>query len=99
MIIGAVVRTALVVAISFLSWFVPRAVCAQTVGASLQGIVADASGAAVPNADIVVINTATGGVWELKTDSTGHYRVPVLQPGAYEIHVSQTGFQAVVRRG
>src|SRR5207237_9906677 len=73
------------------------AVHAQTVGASLQGIVTDASGAALPNTAVVVISTGTGGVWEMKTDGTGHYRVPVLQPGEYEIHVSQTGFQPLTR--
>jgi len=72
---------------------------AQTVGASLQGIVTDASGAALPNADVVVINTATGGTWDVKTDAGGRYRIPVLQPGEYDLHVSQTGFQAIARRG
>ena len=33
---------------------------AQTVGASLQGIVTDPSGAALPNADVIVISVATG---------------------------------------
>ncbi len=72
---------------------------AQTVGASLQGIVTDSTGGALPNANVVVIGVATGGVWEIKTDSSGRYRVPVLQPGEYELHVSQTGFQPVARRG
>src|SRR5207244_2519682 len=72
---------------------------AQTVGASLQGIVTDPTGSALPNADVVVLSTATGGVWEMKTDASGRYRVPVLQPGEYEVHVSQTGFQPVARRG
>src|SRR5438874_2448970 len=72
---------------------------AQTVGASLQGVVVDPTGAALANADVVVINVATGAVWELKTDATGRYRVPVLQPGEYEVHVTQTGFQTVTRRG
>src|SRR5437899_2254373 len=72
---------------------------AQTVGASLQGVVVDPTGAALANADVVVINVATGAVWELKTDATGRYRVPLLQPGEYEIHVTQTGFQTVARRG
>ena len=77
----------------------PCPVNAQTVGASLQGIVTDSSGAALPNADVVVIRTSTGAIRELKTDSSGHYRVPVLQPGEYEVHVTQTGFQPLVRRG
>lgn len=75
-----------------------RVISAQTVGASLQGIVTDQTGAPVPAAEVIVIATATGGTWELKTDSTGHYRVPVLQPGEYEVHVAQTGFQPVARR-
>src|SRR3989441_5917499 len=72
---------------------------AQTVGASLQGVVTDATGAALANAEVVVISASTGGVWELKTDSSGRYRVPVLQPGEYEVHVTQTGFQPVARHG
>jgi outer membrane receptor protein involved in Fe transport len=72
---------------------------AQTVGASLQGIVTDSTGGALANADVVVLGVATGGVWELKTDGSGRYRVPLLQPGEYEVHVSQTGFQPMVRRG
>src|SRR5262245_61544610 len=72
---------------------------AQTVGASLQGIVTDPTGGALQNVNVVVIYAATGATWELKTDSSGRYRVPVLQPGEYEVHVSQTGFQPVARRG
>ncbi len=75
------------------------AVAAQTVGASLQGIVTDSTGAALPGADVIVVAVATGTARELKTDTTGHYGVPVLQPGEYEIHVSQTGFQPVSLRG
>src|SRR5947208_947328 len=64
---------------------------AQTVGASLQGIVTDSSGAALPNAEVIVLSVATGATRELKTDGTGHYRIPVLQPGDYELHISLTG--------
>ena len=54
---------------------------AQTVGASLLGVVTDSSGAVVKDADVVVLSVATGITRELKTDATGHYRNPVLQPG------------------
>src|SRR5947208_15949974 len=96
---GAAVRTGVVVAIGVLACCVPCSAGAQTVGASLQGIVTDSSGATVPNAGVIVISTAKGGVWELNTDSTGHYRMPGLTQGAYEIHGSQTGFQTVSPRG
>jgi outer membrane receptor protein involved in Fe transport len=71
----------------------------QTVGATLQGIITDSSGAAVPEVVVAVVSVATGGVRELKTDETGHYRFPVLQPGEYEVHMSRAGFQPVARRG
>ena len=99
MIERVLARIVVIVLIGLGSCLVASSGRAQTVGASMQGIVIDSSGAALQNADVVVISVATGAVWELKTDSTGHYRVPVLQPGAYELHVSQTGFQSMTRRG
>src|SRR5439155_23601474 len=88
-----------VLAVAAASTLCASVAAAQTVGASLQGIVTDSTGAALPGAEVVVIAIATGGGWELKTDATGHYSVPVLQPGQYEVHVTQTGFQTVTRRG
>lgn len=72
---------------------------AQSVGASLQGIVTDASGATVGGATVIVVGVETGATLDVKTDATGHYRVPLLQPGAYEVHVTATGFQPVARLG
>src|SRR2546427_8666356 len=72
---------------------------AQTVGASLLGVVTDSSGAVVKDADVVVLSVATGITRELKTDATGHYRIPVLQPGEYEVHITAAGFQPITRRG
>jgi outer membrane receptor protein involved in Fe transport len=89
----------LVAAATLASVLVPGTAAAQTVGASLQGIVTDPTGAALQNADVVVVAVATGAVYELKTDTSGRYRVPVLPPGEYEVHVSQTGFQPIARRG
>src|SRR5438477_2742058 len=72
---------------------------AQTVGASLQGIVADSTAATLAGVDVQIVSVATGAVWEVKTDAIGRYRLPVLPPGEYEMHVSRAGFQPVVRRG
>src|SRR5262249_3821366 len=69
--IGPAIRRVIALVVACL--LLPIALHAQTVGASLQGIVTDATGAGLPNADVVVIATATGGVRELKTDATGHY--------------------------
>jgi outer membrane receptor protein involved in Fe transport len=87
------------VAVALASCVGASVVAAQTVGATLQGTVTDPSGSAIPGAVVLVIDVATGRVREIKTDSTGLYRVPVLQPGDYEVHVSQTGFRPVARHG
>ena len=62
---------------------------AQTVGASLQGIVADSTGATLAGVDVRIVSIATGAVWEVTTDAIGRYRLPVLPPGEYEVHVSR----------
>src|SRR6266850_4582501 len=72
---------------------------AQTVGGSLQGFVTDATGAALPRAQVLVLNVGTGATRELTTDEGGRYRVPILPPGDYEVHVTASGFRTSVRRG
>src|SRR5262245_45984495 len=76
-----------------------RIATAQTVGASLQGFITDSSGAALPNAQILVVNISTGATLELTPDKAGRYRVPLLPPGEYELHVTASGLQPVERRG
>src|SRR5262245_64692655 len=56
---------------------------AQTVGASIQGIVSDGSGMPIPTASVTIVAVATGATWELRTDVAGRYRASVLPPGAY----------------
>ena len=72
---------------------------AQTVGASVQGTISDATGAVLPGASITVKNSGTGTTTELLSDERGRYLVPLLQSGEYEIQVSLQGFASVVRRG
>ncbi len=75
------------------------AVWAQTVGASIQGTITDANGAATPNAKVEVRNVATGINHIVNTDAEGRYRVPLLPPGDYEMRVTAPGFQPLLRRG
>jgi outer membrane receptor protein involved in Fe transport len=74
-------------------------VSAQTVGASIQGAITDANGAAVPNATVEVRNVGTGVVHTVGGDAEGRYRVPLLPPGDYEVRVTASGFQPALRRG
>src|SRR5467141_1124182 len=74
-------------------------VYAQVAGATLSGTATDASGAAVPNAKVSIINSATGVVREVTTDSAGFYSAPNSLPGVYNITVAATGFSSSVQTG
>src|SRR5207302_2656051 len=64
--------------------------------ASLNGVVTDATGAAVPNAKVTVTNKATGVSSTSQTDSAGAYLFPSLPIGVYNIGVTASGFQKAV---
>ena len=76
-----------------------NSVHAQVVGATLSGTVRDTSGAAIPNAQVSVKNTATGNTREVTTDSAGFYSAPNLIPGAYEINYTAKGFKTQISNG
>ena len=69
---------------------------AQYENGSLLGTIRDASGAAVPNADVTVVNTATGLTSHVKTDSDGNYDVPQIRVGVYTITATAPGFSKAV---
>lgn len=67
-------------------------VAAQGVNSSLQGAVTDISGAAIPGADVKLINTRTGVQLETQSDGAGNYVFPAIAPGVYTLQVVKTGF-------
>jgi hypothetical protein len=68
-------------------------------GSGLMGTVADASGAAVPNA-VVKAYTAYGHLAaDTRTDANGKYEFGSLPNGEYRIEVESPGFQKYVARG
>src|SRR5258708_32656385 len=75
------------------------AAAAQVVGGGIQGTVKDAQGAMLPGATVVVRNAGTGASYEQTTDQAGHFQVPALPPGEYEVRISLTGFRPLVNRG
>ncbi len=72
-----------------------QSICAyaQTTNSSILGAVTDTSGAAIPNAAIVLTNTATGGQRTIESSSNGEYRFFPLNTGTYEIGVEKSGFK------
>ncbi len=59
---------------------------------TILGRVSDASGASLPSATVIVVNTATGTAHTLKSNESGEYTVPELQPGPYRVTIQASGF-------
>jgi Carboxypeptidase regulatory-like domain len=58
----------------------------QTAGTgTITGVVTDTSGAAIPNATVVITNTDTGVSRTTQTNGDGSYTATFLQPGHYEV--------------
>jgi len=67
--------------------------------AQLQGIVQDASGSAVPGAQVTATQTTTGVSRVATTGSDGRYVLPNLPIGPYRMEVSKQGFATYVQTG
>ena len=72
---------------------------AQTTSGDLVGIVKDSTGAAVPDAAILVTNEATGVKTNIKSNAQGQYRVSNLLPGVYDVQATVTGFKTTTVKG
>ena len=82
------------VAASF-ALFSASAALAQTVTGSITGTVTDPSGAVVPKAQVVAINTATGVHTPVVSDGAGVYTIRFLPIGQYQIEVDAQGFNKI----
>jgi len=71
---------------------------AQT-SATISGTVSDTTGAIIPGVSVSVLQVETGATRSAVTDDRGHYNVPSLQPGTYEVSAELPGFQTAVRSG
>jgi Carboxypeptidase regulatory-like domain/TonB-dependent Receptor Plug Domain len=67
---------------------------AQGSGA-ISGTITDPSGAVVPNAEIVISETATGYTRTASANTEGIYVVPSLRPADFEVVVKAPGFSTV----
>jgi hypothetical protein len=69
-------------------------VAAQTASSgSVNGLVSDPQGAAVPGADVTLTDKATNGKQSATTNDSGRYNFPVVHPGLYDLTVSKAGFK------
>jgi hypothetical protein len=71
---------------------------AQVAGATLSGLITDATGKLVAGASVAIRNTATGELRPLNTDEQGYYSAPNLAPGTYEVTVEAGGFSPMIQK-
>lgn len=69
---------------------------AQFESASVLGYVHDSSGAAIPNSNVTLTNTATGISQSKATDAEGKYEFPSVQIGNYTVTAEAQGFSRSV---
>ncbi|MCZ2078054.1 MAG: TonB-dependent receptor [Bryobacteraceae bacterium] len=65
----------------------------QATQGSILGNVTDATGATVPGAVVTIRNEGTNFTREVRTDDSGDYRVSGLEPGNYEVTITNQGFK------
>ena len=75
----------------------PFALLGQADKGTLLGAVQDASGAAVPGADVKVTEVNTNVSRTTRTNEDGNYTFPLLEPGLYTVEADHTGFRHIAR--
>ncbi|HEY3938784.1 MAG TPA: TonB-dependent receptor [Bryobacteraceae bacterium] len=78
-------------------FFIPAGLAQNTNSGDIRGTVTDASGAVIPGVNVRLLNTDTGVVKELVTNSAGLYDAVSILPGQYTITFTKEGFERVVR--
>ena len=86
-------------AAAVLLFFVATVSFGQTNQGVIAGNVEDATGAAIPNADITAKSVETGSNYETKSTSAGSYRFPSIELGHYTITATSPGFRPAVSTG
>ena len=89
------VRQELIAAVALALGLCVWSVHGQQVDGRIHGLILDASGAAVENAQISAQRIETGAVRRAASGTGGRYAVPALPPGSYAISVTAEGFRPV----
>ena len=85
------------VAVALFVFIVSGSALAQETTGALSGRVIDAQDLPVPGATVTV--TGPQGVKSAATDGDGHFAVPFLTPGAYDVRIELQGFRTIERKG
>ena len=66
---------------------------------AITGTITDPTGAAVPNAKVIITEDATGLTYEVQSDQSGTYLRPLLKAGTYTVRVESPGFRKTEQKG
>jgi hypothetical protein len=85
---------ALILAVSYM----PLGAFAQVPTGSIEGVVTDSNGAAVPDAKITVVDKTRGRTFTTTSSSRGAYVVSALLPSEYEVKAEAPNFKTGILR-
>ena len=88
---GAVISLLLFLTVS--SWL-----GGQAINSTLQGRVADTTGAVIPEATVTALNAATGLKRSVTANAVGEYQIGGLPAGDYTVDVERQGFQKSAKK-
>jgi Carboxypeptidase regulatory-like domain/TonB dependent receptor len=87
-------------ALVLLSFGLNISISAQNVNAVLRGTVTDTSGGVIPNAQVSLLEPATGQtVRRVSSTSNGDFEFDELKPGTYELRCTFSGFKQSIASG
>ncbi len=90
--ISPVVRVGMTLSIALLLVLSLQPAFSQTVTSSLSGTAADTSGAAVPDAKVVLTNEGTKTSQTVTASGTGYFSFTAILPGTYTLTITAKGF-------
>jgi hypothetical protein len=90
-------KASLLLVLAFVTLMSSSPLYGQAAG-SFSGNVLDKSGSSIPGANVTVVSPATGLTRTSKTDSTGHYLIPLLPAATYTVRVDAAGFQSAASK-
>src|SRR3984893_9377949 len=71
---------------------------AQTVTSTLQGRIADTTGAVIPEASVTALNADTGLKRTVTANAVGEYQISGLPAGDYTVNAEKSGFQRSAKK-